>query len=354
MKLLITLDFPPEIGGIQKYLYGIVRFRYNENDRVYVAGIPCGANYPLKLKAVVKYIHSPFDFINRKISLLLLIFPFFYLYKNSRGSLTVECGNIYAAFVPWLLFKIAGQPYTIYTYGSELIALKRKSIKNLILKNILKKAEKLYTLGKYSEKTLRELNLSQQIDIIPPRIVLPSISNTKKSNQANKFNILSVGRLVKHKGHANLIRAASILIKENKCNIVIVGDGPEYKNLKNMCDDLNVYQNVSIKQNLSDDLLHNEFSNADIFVLPSLETPKGIEGFGIVLLEAMAYHIPIIASISGGIPEVLDDGNCGLLIKPGMVEELVSAIRYLSKNPSHAENLANKAYERLLKHYVWK
>ena len=353
MKLLITLDFPPKIGGIQKYLYGIVRFRYNENDLVYVAGIP-GEGCVLKLNTIVKYFHTFFDSINRKISLLLLLFPYLSLCKKNRGSLTVECGNIYAAFVPWLLFRITGQPFTIYTYGSELIGLKRKSFKNFILKNILKKAKKLYTLGKYSEKALGELHLSQQIDTVPPRIMLPTIQNTKKSMRDNECNILSVGRLVKHKGHTNLILAASLLIKESKFNFVIVGDGPEYKNLKNMCDVLNINLNVSIKQKLSDDLLNNEFSNADIFVLPSLETSGGIEGFGIVLLEAMAYHIPIIASISGGIPEVLDDGNCGLLIKPGMVEELVSGIRFFSKNPSHAQNLAHKAYERLLKHYVWK
>ena len=121
-----------------------------------------------------------------------------------------------------------------------------------------------------------------------------------------------------------------------------------------MCDGLNVYTNVSIKQKLSDEVLHNEFSDADIFVLPSLETSKGTEGFGIVLLEAMAYHIPIIASISGGIPEVLDNGNCGLLIKPGSVEEIVRAIKHISNNPNHAKNLANKAYKRLINYYVWK
>ena len=74
MKLLITLDFPPEIGGIQKYLFGIVQYCYNENDLVYVAGIPHKEKSISEIKAAVKYFSSPFDFVNRKISLLVLMF----------------------------------------------------------------------------------------------------------------------------------------------------------------------------------------------------------------------------------------------------------------------------------------
>lgn len=354
MKLLITLDFPPDIGGIQKYLFGIVRFCYDENDLVYVAGIPYRTTGLIKLKTVVKYFTSPFDFVNRKISLLVLAFSYLLLCKRNRGNLTVECGNLYAAFVPWLLYEITGQPYIVYTYGSELIALKKKSVKNYLLKKILIRAKKFYALGSYSEKLLRELNLPQQIDIVPPRITLPSLTDTRKKELNNNVAVLSVGRLVKHKGHKNLIEAAHELVKTGDFDFVIAGEGPEYNTLKKMCVDLNLLNNVSIKRDLSDDLLHKEFCRADIFVLPSLKTSKGIEGFGIVLLEAMAYHLPIVASASGGITEVLDNGNCGILVKPGNIDELVSSISHLSNNPSHAENLTKNAYEHLINYYVWK
>ena len=232
--------------------------------------------------------------------------------------------------------------------------MKKKSVKNSLLKSILLKAKKLYTLGGYSEKLLRELNLSQQIDIVPPRIMLPSIKEKYKKAPGTGMTILSVGRLVKHKGHENFIRAAHELNKTDNYNFVIAGNGPEYNRLKKLCADLNMLNSASIKRNLTDGLLHKEFCRADIFALPSLETLKGTEGFGIVLLEAMAYRLPIVASASGGIPEVLDNGNCGILVKPGNVDELVNSIRYLSNNLSNAQNLAEKAYERLIHYYVWK
>lgn len=354
MKLLITLDFPPDIGGIQKYLYGIVRFCYNENDLVYVAGIRCSINRRPKVKPAVKYFLSPLDFVNRKTALLVLAFSYLSLCKRNRGQLTVECGNLYAAFIPWLLFRITNQPYKVYTYGSELIALKRKKIKNYLLKKILTKAEKLYTLGHFSEKLLRELRVPQPIDIVPPRITLPSLSGTNKKGINDIITILSVGRLVKHKGHENLIRAALELNKMGNFNFIIAGTGPEYNSLLKLCGRLNVQNGVTIKQDLSDEHLHEEYCIADIFVLPSLKTSKDIEGFGIVLLEAMAYHLPIVASASGGIPEVLDNGNCGMLVTPGDIKELVYSIRYLSNNSQYVQNLTKKAYKHLVSNYVWK
>jgi glycosyltransferase involved in cell wall biosynthesis len=73
-----------------------------------------------------------------------------------------------------------------------------------------------------------------------------------------------------------------------------------------------------------------------------------------VLLEAMAYHIPVIASACGGIPEVLDNGNAGILVEPGNSNALAGAIETLAQDQDHAEQLAARAYSRLLEHYVWR
>ncbi len=276
------------------------------------------------------------------------------LCKRTRGNLTVECGNIYAAFIPWFLFRITHQPYSIYTYGSELIALKQTSLKNLILKRILAKAEKLFALGSYSAGILKQLEVIHPIEIVPPRITIDKKTYSPPKRQYDICTILTVGRLVRHKGHANLIHAAAQLSNEMKYSFIIVGNGPEYKTLKELCSSLGLNKSVSIKKNLSDDLLYQEFRRADFFVLPSMEIPEGTEGFGIVLLEAMAHHLPIIASASGGISEVLDNGKCGLLVEPDNVDTLAGAIRQVAGDHSFAESLAQKAYERLLTHYVWK
>ncbi len=354
MKLLVTLDFPPAVGGIQKYLYGIVRFMYTARDQVMVAGVtpPC-RRYP-EITASLRYYNSPLARINRKLSLFRLIVPYIQVVRKNPTDLSVECGNIYAAFLPWLLSGIIRKPYTVYTYGTELLGLFSPSPKSSILKRILYKAEKVYTLGEYSRGILRDLRVTSPVETVPPRLVKLPAKSEKKGRIADTCTILSVGRLVKHKGQANLIKAAAQLAEENRYRFRIVGSGPEYTRLQSLCGEMGVEECVTILHNLSDNELEDEFNRADIFVLASRELPEGTEGFGIVLLEAMARYIPVIASASGGIPEVLDNGRCGVLVEPDNVDALVKAIREVANGPSLVETLVAKAYERVVAHYVWR
>ena len=261
MKLLITLDFPPARGGIQKYLCGIVHFCYNKEDAVFIAGMRYPAEVPLKVNARMRYFSSPLDVINRKISLLFVIIPYVRLCRRFHGSLSVECGNVYAALVPWLFSKITKQPYRVYTYGTELIGLQKRSLGSLILRSVLNKAEKIFTLGKYSEDSVKKLNITAPVDRVPPRIILPGVSGINRDQPKDHFTILCVGRLVKHKGHGVLIRAAQLLAQERKYHVVIIGEGPEYAGLQHRCASLGVGDMVSIKQNLSDEQVHKEFKN---------------------------------------------------------------------------------------------
>lgn len=353
MKLLITLDFPPQIGGIQKYLFSIVTYQYNKNDYVFASGIRCSPeNYP-RVEPALRFFTSIFDGIYRKCSLFKLVIPYFHLCGKHKGCLSVECGNIYAAIIPWMLSAVTGQRYNIYTYGSELLSLFSNSIKAKILQKILYKAENIYTLGIHSEKLLRRLHVVQPILRKPPKIVLPS-SNYQFQKKKYKFtSILSVGRLVKHKGHETLLHAAAILNRDKYYRVTIAGNGPLLTTLVSLRHTLGLDDRVHIKNSLTDEQLYREFSNADIFIHPSLETTDGIEGFGIVLLEAMAFKIPVIASNSGGIPEVLGNGSCGVLVRPGNMDDIVQSVRNIEKNKALSRNLVKKAYAHLLENYVW-
>jgi glycosyltransferase involved in cell wall biosynthesis len=280
--------------------------------------------------------------------------PYVCFCENNKSSLLVECGNISAAVVPWIVRRITRQPYAIYTYGTELVALRKRSIKNYFLKKVLSGASALYTLGSYSEGLLKLLEAQQPVTIVPPKIVLSQRKLHVKSPSPGATRVLSIGRLVKHKGFAVLIHAAAALRRRMNVTVTIIGNGPDYSRLTNLCRDLGVAQCVFIKRNVADTGLEKEFQSADLFVLPSMETEQGTEGFGIVLLEAMAYHIPVIASACGGIPEVLDNGNAGILVEPGNSNALAGAIETLAQDQDHAEQLAARAYSRLLEHYVWR
>lgn len=355
MRLLITYDFPPQIGGIQNYLYNIVKNSYNENDQVYFIGIGAKTTSYPELRATVKYITPHFFFINRKLSLVFLIIPYIFICWRQRGKLAVDCGNVNAAVIPWFLKPFTRQPYSIYTYGSELISLRKKTFLNKLRLRALTDAKSFITLGKYTGSLIHRIVFKPMIQIVPPRISLPEYHPKVTKPKKAICSVLCVGRLVPHKGQANLIRAASIIAKtSSQYRFLIVGDGPLYIPLEKMRYQYNVEQIVTINNCLSEKLLQIEYEQAAIFALPSLETTTGTEGFGIVLLEAMAYHLPIIASNAGGIPEVLDYGNCGMLIAPGNATKLAQAIQFINNNDTYAQQLTRKAHKRLMNNYVWK
>jgi len=90
------------------------------------------------------------------------------------------------------------------------------------------------------------------------------------------------------------------------------------------------------------------YARSDILVLPSLW-----EGYGIVLLEAMSFGLPVIATRVGGIPEIVSDGRNGLLVEAGNVPDLARAMRYLIEHPEYARTLSDGALETVSPAREW-
>ena len=118
----------------------------------------------------------------------------------------------------------------------------------------------------------------------------------------------TIGRLVPLKGHLNLIKAFEITINQQpNSQLVIIGEGRERQVLEKYITDHQLAENVKLAGHIDNAAAHLKALN--VFILPSLT-----EGFGLVLLEAMAAKLPIIASNTGGIPYVI--GELGQLIMP--------------------------------------
>lgn len=169
------------------------------------------------------------------------------------------------------------------------------------------------------------------------------------------FVILSVGRLVREKGFYDLFYAVKKLKldrrvkeKENiKC--LIVGKGPEKEELKIIQDRLGLKNEVTFAGDFPYEDMPKVYNLADIFVLASIPTPTWQEQFGMVLIEAMACGIPVVATKTGAIPEVV--GKEGLLAPPNNWRELTNVIRTLILDKRHRQILAERERERVLKEF---
>ena len=112
--------------------------------------------------------------------------------------------------------------------------------------------------------------------------------------------------------------------------------------------------NIEILGNVSDEELIDLYNSSDIFVLPSIVDSQGnTEGLGVVLLEAMACKLPVIASNIGGIPDIVHDRINGLLVPQKNIFELTSALTDLIKNEEFRKSLALNGYEMVKGHFSW-
>lgn len=147
--------------------------------------------------------------------------------------------------------------------------------------------------------------------------------------------VLAVARMYARKRLADLLDAAARLRGEIEgLQVRIVGRGPEWESLRALHARLALGDTVVFLGDVSPEQLHEEYANADVLCLPSVQ-----EGFGIVFLEAMAASIPIVACRAAAIPEVVRDGETGLLTAPRDPAGLAAAVRALLDDPERARRL---------------
>jgi|WetSurMetagenome_2_1015567.scaffolds.fasta_scaffold00479_2 phosphatidyl-myo-inositol dimannoside synthase len=355
MRVLLTLDFPPERGGIQRYLHGIVAHAFSRGDIVLV-GCAHGRGRATDGAGVeIERLTTPLSRFGKKWSLIPMAIRLVSLRTKAAGRLDIECGNAYAALVPWALGRFVRMNYSVYVYGTEAMHLDKRGITGRLLRSALAGASSFTAISEFSASLIAGLGIAGPVSVLPPKISLAvkdGAAGKIPRRSGDVVRILSVGRLVPHKGHRVLLDAAALLPPALPWRLVVAGDGPERAALEGLVSRKGLAGRVKFASRLSDEELDAEYGRASMFVLPSTSR-GGAEGFGIVLLEAMAARVPIIASATGGVPEVLDNGTCGILVPEGDVPALAGAIVRLAGDAELGRTLAERAWERLVARYVW-
>jgi glycosyltransferase involved in cell wall biosynthesis len=136
-------------------------------------------------------------------------------------------------------------------------------------------------------------------------------------------------------------------VKIPSARLDIVGEGPEKKNLEELCIFLKIQNSVRFCGEVSHVELADFYSKASVVVLPSVVA----ETCGLVILEAMASARPVIGSRIGGIPEVILENETGLLFNPGDTSELSEKIVQILLNPERAERMGKLGRERVEKEF---
>jgi len=220
---------------------------------------------------------------------------------------------------------------------------------------IYRRAELCIAASKAVGKEFESIGVDRsKIRIIPNGVDFSIFSNVRgptpyiPRGEQKVFNILSVGRLEKVKGHKYLIDAFIGIKKEiPNAKLTIVGDGLLAEDLKSKIKELSLDGDIYLVGEVPHSDLPKYYAYADVFVMPSIS-----EGFGIAVIEAMASGVPVVASRVGGLIDIIEENNTGLLVKPENSSEIKEAVCFLKNNPVKAEEFSKNA---LLKsrEYSW-
>jgi glycosyltransferase involved in cell wall biosynthesis len=178
-----------------------------------------------------------------------------------------------------------------------------------------------------------------------------SISTFSKGGKRDlrPVKILAIGRLIPRKGFDCLIRSLPDIAKnvKNEFCVEIVGDGPLRSELKSLVDELHVSDKVFFAGSVPYEQLHENYQQADIFVLSSLA-----EGMPLVVLEAMASGLPIVATKVQGMDELVKVGMNGFLFTPSNHQDLSRHLSELILNNSIRQQMGKESL-KIVKTYNW-
>lgn len=206
-------------------------------------------------------------------------------------------------------------------------------------------SNKVLTVSNYTKKDLVEyLKIPEEkITVIYNSYNKASYQQKNKSENNHKYMLFFVGTNFRHKNIHVVIEAIKIL-KEKGIDVFfnIAGAKKDYTEfIQSLIDKLQLNDSVKIWGKVSEQELEELYGSSDCYVFPSL-----VEGFGIPLLEAMDWGLPVISSNKTVMPEIV--GDAGILIEP-TAENFAKSIELLINNPDLAKEYVNKGYERLKK-----
>src|SRR2546430_2925395 len=214
-----------------------------------------------------------------------------------------------------------------------------------------RRSDQVVAISSYTADEVREL-VQVPIEVIPYTTSLPaptSVPHAGRRSAGAPFTVLFVGRLVERKGVSHLVDAVSLLpLPGADVRLVIVGDGPERARIEARIRGKRLAGRGAVRGKVSDAELQAAYAAADAFVLPAVVDRRGdTEGLGVVLLEAMNHRVPVIASAIGGITDIVEDGESGLLVPPGDTTALAAALGSLARAPDLAAGLGEAGYRRV-------
>jgi len=314
MFVVITRNFPPDIGGMQNLMAGLSNGLTNhgpvkvfadeyQNDKIYdqTSNLDIQRFGGLKIFRKFRKSYAANEFLkNQQVRAI------FFDHWKSLEHIKIEHLNNYPNFC---------------LIHSKEINHPSGSLLNTRMNKAFKKTKFIIANSQYTKDLGISMGLEKnKIHIINPGTNYPiNITESYQSEAKRIFGssfpkIITVARLDKRKSHQNVLMTIKNLLPTfPDIKYVCIGDGDEKNNLKDLMNQLNIEKQVTFLPKTKEDLKIALLNECDLFLMPSVIYKKSVEGFGISFIEAGSYGKGSIGGIDGGQTDAIQEGKTGFL-----------------------------------------
>jgi glycosyltransferase involved in cell wall biosynthesis len=232
---------------------------------------------------------------------------------------------------------MAGIPFTVMAHANDIFE------RGLLLSRKAERARKFLTISEYNRAYLERIGVApEHLAVVRCGVSFPAREAVPSRESRLSWRIGTLGRLVEKKGVDVLIRAVGLLRdRGHGVELAIAGDGPLRVELEALAASLGLGDSVHFEGNLSHAQVRGWMHELDIFVLACKPDANGdMDGIPVVLMEAMSQQVPVVSTRLSGIPELVIDGETGLLANPGDAAGLATQIGRLLAAPGLGQSLA--------------
>lgn len=343
--VLVTIDYPPERGGVARYLSNLVIASRGLLD-VFVPETHATEG-PGQVRSARMF--APRG--------LFVWRPMIRLFRalQRRGYAAALVSHVLpVGTAAWLARWMGGPRYHVLLHGLDIRVLQSSGRKRWLARRILRRADSVIVNSQFVAGEIRSFDPALHPTVLTPGVeamVFPARDEARNrcDVRLNHFVILSVARLVPRKGIDRLIQAMALLPPETR--LVVIGDGDDQGRLEILAQPFS--DRVRFISHATDEERNAWYAAADVFALPVREEGADVEGFGIVYLEAALAGLPTIAGHSGGATEAVVHGETGMVVMADDPRILAEAIRTLKDDPALRLRMGEAGRARALQDFQW-
>lgn len=357
--LIITLEYPPQVGGIATHVFQEARFLPSGDVFVLV---------PPETNAGEFDATNPWTVIRKKL-LFKFVWPYWFLalWETSRAVKKYKIERIFVhhvlpmAYVARIILWWHKVPFSIFFHGSDIQMAMRKRRR---LRFAIKKAEKLFVTSAFVQRRLEEAVGKDVVstiiypcpgeDFFAPKDLARTRLLKSELGLEGKKVLLTVARLADGKGYPHLARMLpKLLDKIPNLVWVIIGTGPKEGWFMNFVQKNQLMGTVRFLGAVPYAQLPEFYHLADVFVLLTHPDNEQNEAWGSVFLEANAAGVPVVAGRAGGVEEAVVTGVTGLIVDTYEEDAVVEVIATVLTDVNLANRLTTAGRARAEKTFRW-